>query len=302
MNKNSLSRRSFVRMTGGALGAGSMLVLAGCGPAAQSTSSSTSSTAADSSSSSSATLGDGKTLRVGMEAAYAPYNWQASEESDTTIPIENVDGAYADGYDVQIAKKIGEGLGMDPVAVKMSFSGLIDALTAGQIDIICAGMSYTDERAQSIDFSDSYLDDSISLVVKKDSAYASATSLEDFSGTSVLGQKDTFYDDVIDQIPNVNHMTPVATIPNVIENIEQGTCDAITFSSLSVPYLLEDYPDLVQVEFADGKGFADATNPDNAGIAKGQESVLEKINKIIGDVSSDERSQIWNDCSNRQPS
>ena len=106
MDKNSLSRRSFVRMTGGALGAGGMLVLAGCGPAAQSTSGSTSSTAADSSSSS-ATLGDGKTLRVGMEAAYAPYNWQASEESDTTIPIENVDGAYADGYDVQIAKKIG---------------------------------------------------------------------------------------------------------------------------------------------------------------------------------------------------
>ena len=53
---------------------------------------------------------------------------------------------------------------------------------------------------------------------------------------------------------------------------------------------------------ARGKGFADATNPDNAGIAKGQDGVLEKINKIIGDVSSDERSQIWNDCSNRQPS
>lgn len=301
MDRNSLSRRSFVKVTSGMIGAGSVLALAGCGPAAQS-SDNGSSSSTSTSGSSSAVLGDGTTLRVGMEAAYAPYNWQASEEADTTIPIENVDGSYADGYDVQVAKKIADGLGMDPVAVKMSFSGLVDALTAGQIDIICAGMSYTAERAQSIDFSDSYLDDRISLIVKKDSTYAAATSIADFAGTSVLGQKDTFYDDVIDQIPNVNHMTPVATIPNVVENIEQGTCDAITFSSLSVPYLLEDYPDLVEVKFADGKGFTDATNPDNAGIAKGQDAVLEKINQIIGGISDDERAKIWNDCSNRQPS
>ena len=35
-----------------------------------------------------------------MEAAYAPYNWQVSEASEFTIPIDNVQGAYADGYDV----------------------------------------------------------------------------------------------------------------------------------------------------------------------------------------------------------
>lgn len=43
-------------------------------------------------------------IRIGMEAAYAPYNWQVSEASEYTIPIDNVQGAYADGYDVQIAK------------------------------------------------------------------------------------------------------------------------------------------------------------------------------------------------------
>lgn len=44
-------------------------------------------------------------IRIGMEAAYAPYNWQVSEASEYTIPIDNVQGAYADGYDVQIAKR-----------------------------------------------------------------------------------------------------------------------------------------------------------------------------------------------------
>ena len=57
-------------------------------------------------------------IRIGMEAAYAPYNWQVSEASEYTIPIDNVQGAYADGYDVQIAKIVCKALGGEPVAVK----------------------------------------------------------------------------------------------------------------------------------------------------------------------------------------
>ena len=112
----TFSRRDFLRASGiTALTVGGMTVLTACGPAAQSSdasasSSSSTSASSESSSSDSLKLGDGKTLRVGMEAAYAPYNWQESSASDTTIPIENVDGAYADGYDVQVAKKIADAL------------------------------------------------------------------------------------------------------------------------------------------------------------------------------------------------
>ena len=55
-------------------------------------------------------------IRIGMEAAYAPYNWQVSEASKYTIPIDNVQGAYADGYDVQIAKIVCKALGGEPVS------------------------------------------------------------------------------------------------------------------------------------------------------------------------------------------
>lgn len=96
------SRRDFLKLSGvTALGMGGMLILTGCGPAAPESDADKGSAEE---SDKKATLGDGKTLRVGMEAAYAPYNWQVTEESDFTIPIENVKGAYADGYDVQVAK------------------------------------------------------------------------------------------------------------------------------------------------------------------------------------------------------
>ena len=296
-----LSRRTFLKLSGlTTLTVAGATFLTGCGPAAQDSNSGAKTDGAGDSKAA-GQLGDGKTLRIGMEAAYAPYNWQESKESDTTIPIENVTGAYADGYDVQIAKKIAEALGMEPVAVKMEFSALVDSLNNGTIDIVCAGMSVTPERAQSADFTDSYIDDEVIMVVKKDSKYASATKLSDFSGATVLGQKDTFYDELIDEIPDVNHLTPVATVPLVVDGIENGTCDAITFSSMSLPKLLKSYSDLMKVELEDGAGFSDPSNPDNAAIAKGQDDVLAKLNEIIGGISQEDRLNIWQDCMDRQP-
>ena len=253
----------------------------------------------DDSTSGSGTLGDGTTLRVGMEAAYAPYNWQVSEATDYTIPIDNVDGAYADGYDVQVARIIADGLGMEAVAVKLDFSALIDSLNNGQIDIVCAGMSVDPDRAESADFSDSYIDDDIVMITRSDSAYAGATTFADLAGASILGQAATMYDTVIDQIPDVNHMTPAETVPLVVENLSSGTCDIITYSMLSVPKLLETYPDFVELEMDDK--FEGSVMPDNAAIAKGQNDVLEQINEIIAGISEDDRQQMWNECMDRQP-
>ena len=96
---NKLSRRDFLKLS--SLAAAS-LGLTACGPAAEDDTTEDETTATSD-------FGSDGTLRVGMEAAYAPYNWQATEESEYTIPIENVSGAYADGYDVQIAKTVADG-------------------------------------------------------------------------------------------------------------------------------------------------------------------------------------------------
>ena len=290
------SRREFLKLSGiTAMSVGGMMFLAGCGPAAQGAGQNGSTDA----SASAAQLGDGKTLRVGMEAAYAPYNWQVSEESEYTIPIENVSGAYADGYDVQVAKMIAEGLGMEPVAVKLEFGSLIDALNNGQIDIVCAGMSVTPEREDAAAFSDSYVDDDIIMICKNDSAYAGATTFAELAGASILGQAATMYDDVIEQIPDVNHMTPAETQPMVVENLMNGTCDIITYSMLSAPKLLEVYPELVVLDMEDS--FEDSLMPDNAAVANENKAVLDQINEIIAGIDDEERQDMWSACMDRQP-
>lgn len=239
-------------------------------------------------------------IRIGMEAAYAPYNWQVTEPSEYTIPIDNVEGAYADGYDVQFAKIVGEAIGAEPVAVKQSFSGLIDSLNNGQIDFIIAGMSATPERAESVDFSDAYFIGYFGLFVKEGSKYENATKLSDFSGATVLGQKDTMLDTVIDEIPNVIHKAPVDSVPTVFSNLLQGTCDAITYNTENEAAYIQQNPGIVPIRFAEGEGFQQDVSC-NVGMRKGSAKLLEIVNEAIGKISEDERNEMWNACLDRQP-
>ena len=94
-------------------------------------------------------------------------------------------------------------------------------------------------------------------------------------------------------------MTPAETVPMVVENLVNGTCDVITYSKLSAPKLLEVYSDFIQLEMTDA--FTGSVMPDNAAIAKGQDAVLDAINEIIAGITEDDRQSMWNDCMDRQP-
>ncbi|MDU4209448.1 MAG: transporter substrate-binding domain-containing protein, partial [Finegoldia magna] len=111
------------------------------------------------------------TFVIGMEANYAPFNWSQSTDENGAYPIENSKGEYANGYDVQIAKKIADSLGKKLVVVKMEWDGLAPAVMSGKVDAIIAGMSPTKERKEQIDFSDTYYSSDLVIVTKKDSKY-----------------------------------------------------------------------------------------------------------------------------------
>lgn len=301
-----LSRRDFFKLSG--VSALSLGFLAACGPApaaegtasAADSAASTDAASATSAAAAATTFAADGTLRIGMEAAYAPYNWQATAASDTTIPIENVAGAYADGYDVQIAKMVAAELGLEPVAIKLEWDGLIEALGQGQIDVIIAGMTATPERAESIDFTEPYYVGTYGLMVQKGSAYESATSIQDFKGAAVLGQKDTLLDTVIDEIEGVNHLSPVPTVPDQISNLLAGSCDAITFDVGNMASITEAHPELVGLVFDEGKGFSEEV-PVNIGISKGNDDIVEQMDAILATITEEQRQEIWAAAVERQP-
>ena len=240
-------------------------------------------------------------LRVGMECAYAPNNWQESEASDTNVPIENVPGAYAEGYDVQWARIIADYLGLELVIVKMDWDGLIPALNEGQIDAIIAGMMDTAARREAINFSTAYHSTVYGMMVNEGSPYENATSIQDFSGASVLGQKDTALDTVIDQIEGVNHLTAVSSIPDMVARLQQGACDAIVVNVENAPAYMQTNPSFRLITFAEEDGFELPAKGSCVGIRYDDNALLELVNEALAGVDQAQRDEMWATASDNAP-
>ena len=245
-------------------------------------------------------LGEG-VLRVGMECNYAPFNWTQAEESEYTVPIEGGAG-YADGYDVQIARMVAEGLGMELVIVKTEWDGLPMGVQTGAFDLIIAGMSPTAERKVTIDFTDSYYTSDLVIVVSADGPYANATTLADFSGAYITGQINTFHYTVIDQIPNVNKQMAMETFPAMIVALNSGIIDGYIAEEPGAVADTTANPNLTYIKFAEGEGFV--ASEDDVSIAIGLQQgseLLEPINAILAGISDETRLQLMLDATDRQP-
>lgn len=240
-------------------------------------------------------------LRVGMECAYAPNNWQESEATDTNVPIENVPGAYAEGYDVQWARIIADYLGLELVIVKMDWDGLIPALNEGQIDAIIAGMMDTAARREAINFSSPYHATEYGMMVNSGSPFEGAKTIQDFKGASVLGQKDTALDTVIDQIDGVEHLTAVSSIPDMVARLQQGACDAITVNVENAPAYMAANPNFVLITFAEGDGFELPAKGSCVGIRYDDNDLVTLVNEALAGVEQEQRDEMWNTAAEKAP-
>ncbi|MCR4722737.1 MAG: transporter substrate-binding domain-containing protein [Eubacteriales bacterium] len=244
-----------------------------------------------------------ETIKVGMECNYAPFNWTQSNETATSVPIDSVPGAYADGYDVQMARKIAEGLGKKLVIVKLEWDGLTPALVAGDIDLIIAGMSPTAERKLTIDFTDAYYASELVVVIRKDSQYASADSLDDFAGAVITGQLNTVHYDVIDQMEGVTKENAMETFPAMIVALTSGKIDGYISELPGAVSAAAANSDLTYVRFAEGQGFVAAEEDITVavGVRKGETELINSINDILASISGDERQKMMQDAVSNQP-
>ena len=244
---------------------------------------------------------DAGVLKVGMECAYAPYNWAQSTENEYTVKLDN--GMFADGYDVQIAKKIATALGVELEIKPIEWEGLIPALESGEIDMIIAGMSPTEKRKLSIDFSDTYFDSNLVMVVKKDGAYANAKSIQDFASAKITGQLNTFHYDVIDQINGVKKETALADFSALIQSLASGAIDGYVCEKPGAVSAVASNPEFAFVEFADGKGFTcdPAESSISVGVRKGSNLTAE-INKVVSSLTKAEKEALMDAAISRQPS
>ena len=167
-------------------------------------------------------------LTVGMECAYAPYNWTQMDDSNGAVAISNVPGAYANGYDVMIAKKICEANGWKLEIVSSAWDSLCPAVQSKTMDANIAGQSMTADRMKEVDMAGPYYYATIVCVTTKDSKFANATSIADLAGGKCTSQSGTiWYDSCLSQIEGAELLAPAETAPNMIMQLETGTVDFI---------------------------------------------------------------------------
>lgn len=240
---------------------------------------------------------------VGLEAAYAPFNWSVATSNEFTVALDGQPGVYVDGYDVVVASMIAEELGLELVIKAVDWDGLIPALLAGEIDMIIAGMSPTAERAQTVAFSEEYFRSEQVMVVSSTGNFTNATSLSDFDGARVVAQLGTLQDDLIDQIPNVNHLEPLDSYGLLGTAVAQNAADAFIAELPVAQGMVAANSNLQIIQFTGDNGFEVSDEDVIVSVALRQEDVnlLAAVNAALATITNAQRNQIMADALSRQP-
>lgn len=235
-------------------------------------------------------------LIIGLECDYSPFNWTETSPSETNVPIDGEDGLYAEGYDIQIAKRIAEELGVTLVVKAIVWDGLIESLKTGVIDAIIAGMSPTEERKESIAFTDHYYISDHVVVIRKDSQYANATTFADFAGAKICGQISTVYDTLAEQLVlgalGAIHQTPMKSVPLIVNAILEGTTDATIVERPVAMSLCAANSNLTYITLSEAFDVDEEDILISCGIRKSDTSLCELINNALATISESERASL----------
>ncbi len=242
-------------------------------------------------------------LTVGMECAYAPYNWTQMDDSNGAVPISNVEGAYANGYDVQIAKRICQAYGWELEIVSSAWDSLTPAVQAKTMDANIAGQSMTADRMKEVEMCGPYYYATIVCMTTKDSKYANAKSIADLAGGKCTAQSGTiWYDSCLPQIENADLQTAAETAPAMIMQLETKSVDFVCTDLPTAMGAVAKNDDLVVLNFSGTEGdFQFASEQErienvNIGISvlKGNTELKNAIDKILSAMTEEQFNAMMN--------
>lgn len=217
-------------------------------------------------------------LVMGTASGYPPYEFVDITSSDNAVV----------GIDVALGQAIADDLGVELKVVDMPFSELIANLSTGKCDIAIAGMPETEERAESVDFSDVYLSAQQSIIVKKEDAekYTTVASLK---GASIGVEKGSVSEQVASSEVEDVSIVSLSTVPSLILELDGGKIDAIcTNSIVAQQYVMNnDALDIVIPDFENNQ------MPAQAAVGKGNTELLDEVNKVIKDCQDSGKFDEW---------
>ena len=207
---------------------------------------------------------------VGTDAAYAPFESQ-NEKGEIV------------GFDIDVVSAVAEKAGLQVKFVNTPWEGIFNALAQGDRDLLVSSITITDERKQTMDFSDPYFDANQLIAVKADSK---VTRFDDLKALKVGVQTGTTGDEAVAKLQGKNsaNIKRFESTPLALKELEAGGVDAVVADNgVVINYVANN----VDNKF---KTVSDpAFVPEQYGIPvkKGDSELLAKINKGLADIKAD---------------
>ena len=225
------------------------------------------------------TIKDKEKIVVATESEFAPFEFKSLINGKDTLV----------GADVELAKAIGEKLGVKVEFSVMSFDNVLASVQSGKADIAIAGISVTDERKKAYDFSDSYYTAENVVIVKKDKVN-DFTSTESLAKQTVGTQKGSVQETVAKkQIPKAS-VVSLASNGEMINELKSGQIQAVVLEKAIAEGYISQNNDLTLSNFnlkSDGSdAYAVATR-------KGSDDLLKEINAVIKDTKNSGKFDQW---------
>ena len=212
---------------------------------------------------------DEGTLLVGLSGDYPPFEF-----------FKMVDGKeMLVGFDVMLAEKIAEELGVDVEFKNMDFGGLVGALQSGQLDMVISGMSPNEERLKQVDFSDFYHTGENAVLVRESEAtnYQTQADLKDIKIGTQLGSIQTSI-----AASFTSEVKELATTQSIVLELSNGNVDAVILGKDIANRYAEEFDNVVV------SGIVVKSEESMAvALPKGSEELVAKVNTLIASLKSD---------------
>ncbi len=166
------------------------------------------------------------TLTVAMEGTWAP--WTYHDENDKLV-----------GFDVEVAQKIAEKLGVEVTFVEGEWDGLFAGLDSGRYDMVVNGVEITDERAEKYDFSEPYGYIRTALIVASDNE--EIKTFEDLNGKTTTNSMASTYMTLAESYGAT--VTPVDSLDQTLDLVVAGRVDATLNAEVSFYDYMNVHPD-----------------------------------------------------------
>lgn len=201
-------------------------------------------------------------------------------------PFENIENGDLVGLDIEIGKAVAEKLGLEPEFVQLQFDNILTAVASGkQADVGISGFTVEPERQKTVDFSDSYYIDDLSIATMKDNADVTADNADEAlnkEGVVIAVQSGTSGETYVQEnYPNAT-CQPYGNSTDAFAAMQAGQANAVCTNKAVVERMLANaYTDAQVVKsIATGEEYAVAVNKDNT-------ALTDAINKALKELQDD---------------